>query len=277
MSFTRMTESVENISGLPNRPNAEGYNAETLKAKFDEAGADIKNYLNNVLLPALEAATAAASLGIAPIDGMTAENLQAALEELHTAIGSATTGTIPDESLTTAKYAPRSVTGPKVAEGTLLTKHYADGSVTGPKIANNTMETAKYKDRSVTGPKIALSAIIEEHLGNKAVTEPKLGDNAVGTRSLVNGSVTPEKTTGLQAAHKSVSVAVPALSANTPTEVSVTGVTADCAVLVSAAAASWAVWRDCGVRCTGQAAGKLTFTAETATGQATTANVLILD
>lgn len=50
---------------------------------------------------------------------------------------------------------------------------------------------------------------------------------------------------------------------NNGQEVSVTGVTASNAVIVAPAPASGAEWAACGIVCTGQAAGKLTFTCTT--------------
>lgn len=277
MSFERFETSTANISALSDRPNdVEGMSAAALKAAFDKAGTDIKTYLNNVLLPALEEENAAGNLGIAAITGLAAMNVQAALEELYTDLQQATTGTIPDKSLTTIKYADRSVTGTIVALATLLTENYADKSVTGAKVADNTLETTNYKGRSITGPKIALAAITAELLANLAVTEPKMANGSVSTRTLAANAVTPEKTSGIQAQHIAVSVTVPAITAGGSVTVPVTGVTADNTVFAEAAAASWEKWRDCGVRCAGQSAGNLVFTAESATGESLTANVVIL-
>ena len=45
--LTKMTDSVDIISSLGNRPNSDdGMNATALKAKFDEAANDIKDYIN---------------------------------------------------------------------------------------------------------------------------------------------------------------------------------------------------------------------------------------
>lgn len=53
--ITRFTKSVANIQGLSDRPNtADGLTAQGLKEKFDQAGIDIKDFLNNELIEALE-------------------------------------------------------------------------------------------------------------------------------------------------------------------------------------------------------------------------------
>lgn len=58
--------------------------------------------------------------------------------------------------------------------------------------------------------------------------------------------------------------------------VSVAGVTADNVAIVSAAAGSFAGYSECGVHCTAQAAGKLTFAADSKPDSRLTANVVIL-
>lgn len=58
---------------------------------------------------------------------------------------------------------------------------------------------------------------------------------------------------------------------------SVSGVTADNTVICSPTPSSFAVWGDAGIRCSGQSEDTLTFTADSATTEAVTVNVLILD
>lgn len=52
MELTECTASVNNITLLDDAP---AISAGELKAKFDASGADIKTYLNDTLLPELEA------------------------------------------------------------------------------------------------------------------------------------------------------------------------------------------------------------------------------
>lgn len=111
-----------------------------------------------------------------------------------------------------------------------------------------------------------------------SVTTQKLADTSVTAPKIAAGAVTMEKTTGVQAQHKTKSVTVPAITAGgTQTVSGVTGVTENNTVLVEPAPASYLLWRDCGVRVTAQGTGTLSFTAEDATGESLTANVLILD
>ena len=59
MGFSRMTKNVLNISSLDNKPSK---SATELKAFFDQAGLDIKTFMNDFLTE-LEASTAASSIG----------------------------------------------------------------------------------------------------------------------------------------------------------------------------------------------------------------------
>ncbi len=278
MSFTRFTTDTQNISALTDRPNdMEGMTAAQLKAAFDKAGTDIAEYINNTLVAELEGTGAAGNLGIDTIAGLTATTVQAALAELFAALQDVVLGDIPNESLDTEKFVRRSVTNEIIALATILTENLANGSVTGPKIADDTLETAKYKNRSVTGGKIALAAIVEELLASGSVTEPKIASGAVTGPKLAAGAVTIDKTTGIQPEHKAVAVTVPGIAAGGTVTVNVAGVTATNTLIVTAAPASFIKWRDCGVRCSAQGNGTLTFAAESATGQNLTAYVAIFD
>ncbi|MBE6147459.1 MAG: hypothetical protein E7168_03905 [Firmicutes bacterium] len=55
MSLPKLTKNLNNIQGLSDRPNtADGLTSAQLKQKFDQAGNDIKDYLNNELLSSIE-------------------------------------------------------------------------------------------------------------------------------------------------------------------------------------------------------------------------------
>lgn len=55
INLTNLTANVNNIQALSDRPNtADGITAQELKEKFDKAGADIKDYINNSLIEELE-------------------------------------------------------------------------------------------------------------------------------------------------------------------------------------------------------------------------------
>lgn len=61
MAYTQFSADVENVSNLSDLPNAtDGLTAAELKAVFDKAGVDIKNYINGTLIPQLDVALAKA-------------------------------------------------------------------------------------------------------------------------------------------------------------------------------------------------------------------------
>lgn len=123
----------------------------------------------------------------------------------------------------------------------------------------------------------ATATITADRIGPGAVEHAKLATNAVEGGNIKDGEVSYAKTSGVQKEHATKTASVPAITAGGTQTVSVEGVTASNTVICSPASASWAKWRDCGVRCTAQGSGTLTFTAESATGETITVNVLILD
>lgn len=61
MAITLFNEDVENVSQLSDLPNSEeGYTSAELKAIFDKAGKDIKEWLNGTHIPELNNAVAKA-------------------------------------------------------------------------------------------------------------------------------------------------------------------------------------------------------------------------
>lgn len=279
MAFTRMTGNVDNISALSDRPNdTDGMSAAALKAAFDAAGNALKTYVNTVLIPELEA-SGAENIGIEPITALgSADNVQAALEALFDEIRESQAGVVLDGSIGTAKLEDLAVTAAKLSELAVTTEKIYGLAVTTAKLANGAVTTDKIADANVTGAKLAPAAVGNSHLGSKVVKQANIDDNAVGTNQIAANAVTFAKTTGIQKKHTAVSdVSIAAISAGGTVNVTVSEVTANNTVIVSPAPESWAKWRDCGVRCSGQAAGRLTFTAESATGTTLKANIVILD
>jgi len=277
-----MTTQVDNISHLSDRPSADGMSAADLKTAFDQAGSDIKTFINS-LIDELEAATAAVSVGIDTIDDTDApdvdqaDTVQAGLNALYKAIKNAVISGLTDDSVATATIQNSAVTTAKIADANVTTAKVADANITAAKLASDAVETAKIKDINVTTAKLADAAVTSDKLGAKSVTTAKLDDAAVDTNQIKDSAVTPQKSSGLQETHKTATATIPSLAANGETSVSVSYVTTSNAVIVSPQASSWQKWRDCGVRCIEQGNGTLKFKAEAATGQTLYANVLILD
>ncbi len=78
--ITKLTKDLNHVQGLSNLPNADdGLTPEQLKAKFDQAGNEIKDYLNNTLTPEIDstfATKAENSLKANKVDVYTKTELQ---------------------------------------------------------------------------------------------------------------------------------------------------------------------------------------------------------
>lgn len=53
MAIEKLKKSMDIISALPDSPTSPDYTPQTLKAKFDEGGNIIKNYINDTLIPCI--------------------------------------------------------------------------------------------------------------------------------------------------------------------------------------------------------------------------------
>lgn len=142
MAFTKLTTDVENIQKLADRPQL---SAQQLKAAFDGAGADIKAYLKDVLVPEMEAVTAAESIGATYLgDGdphpENSRNVQAKLNYLYEQIKQAQMGQIPDRSIESIKIASGTLTQNELADGAVTTAKLADGAVTTAKLAGGLLD-----------------------------------------------------------------------------------------------------------------------------------------
>ena len=71
INLTNLTANVNNIQALSDRPNtADGITAQQLKERFDKAGADIKDYINNTLIEEIEGYLRQAKSHIEAIENM---------------------------------------------------------------------------------------------------------------------------------------------------------------------------------------------------------------
>lgn len=100
MSIPKLTKDLAVIQKLSDLPNStEGLTAQQLKAKFDESGLTIQQWINAVLIPALTAA----NIPFAGTSELNAENVQAAVEAVHAQIRDAASGAIVNGSVTAEK------------------------------------------------------------------------------------------------------------------------------------------------------------------------------
>jgi hypothetical protein len=116
MAVTQFTKDMNIIAALSDEPNdSDGLSAAQLKAKFDEGGLALKEYLNDSLIPDLTAAnvTYTDTTG----GGITGNTVSEALESVYTQIVNTALGTIPDGSITEAKLDTDSVTTVKILDG----------------------------------------------------------------------------------------------------------------------------------------------------------------
>lgn len=71
INITNLTANVNNIQALSDRPNtADGITSQELKERFDKAGADIKDYVNNILIEELEGYLRQAKSHIETLEGL---------------------------------------------------------------------------------------------------------------------------------------------------------------------------------------------------------------
>lgn len=159
MALTTFNEDMEIISRQSTYPNdADGMTAEELKASFDRAGKLIQEYINNTLLKELGGASAAANLGVGPVNGTDmGATIQATLDALAAQIVEATLGAIPDKSIGESKFADLAVSTRALSELAVTTAKIAAGAVTAEKLATGAVTAAKIATGAVTNEKTDFS------------------------------------------------------------------------------------------------------------------------
>lgn len=255
MAYTPFTDPIDHIANLSDRPNdTDGMTAQALKAAFDQGFADAQEYINDTLIPQLNAEQARLDQAIADIESIEAGELTE---------GSVQTVNIADLAVTAAKIADLAITAAKLADLSVTTAKLAAGAVTEGKIAG----------RAVTSDKLALSSVTSENIGQGAVKAANIDDGAVTTVKLDDGAVTYAKTSGIQKKHSYLNY-TSALTVggwvDKKQTITVGIVTANCLALVSpwvedssSGRTNWIRCRDNGVRCVAQGNGTLTFECET--------------
>ena len=198
----RVTDELGTVSTLDDRPNdTGGLTAAELKAKFDADAGTLKDYVNDVFIPFLEGASAAASLGITTIPGFSADNIQTALEQIVQAMQDVTQGSVTDGSITLAKLATE-VTA--VALGGAAASHtHGAGDINsgvldaaripvldGTKLGTGSVGTAQLGAAVVTAEKLATLAVLAQHIANGAVTTQKLAEGAVTAEKIAALAIT---------------------------------------------------------------------------------------
>lgn len=102
MAISKFNEDLDIIQKLDTYPNdTDGLSAEELKERFDRAGNLLKTFLNEVLIPELEAENIPFSASTA----VNAENIQTAIENVQKQIAGVALNAIPDRTITREKLA----------------------------------------------------------------------------------------------------------------------------------------------------------------------------
>lgn len=111
MSLPKMETDVNNIEKLAKRPNVtDGYDYKKLQKVFDQAGVDIKSFLNDTLIPALDS-------GIGGVDIDALQEAQGAVKEMAFPVFDPNVGV--NAKLLIADILPLAVTVTKAADGTM--------------------------------------------------------------------------------------------------------------------------------------------------------------
>ena len=113
MGLPPFEHDMDIIQKLDDEPNdVGGLTAAELKAKFDEPGNAVKQYMNTALIPSVDAAVEHVDQVAEEIEQFTADKIDEWLDEHPEA-----TTTVEDGSISTVKLADGAVTTEKLADG----------------------------------------------------------------------------------------------------------------------------------------------------------------
>lgn len=149
MSYTpisKMTDDLNVISGLPNRPSDSGYNATTLKAAFDEAANAIKDYING------------RTVDNEYVNGLVDE-LNAKLSSIEYEVSEFRDLQFPDGVIKTDMIDGLQVTEAKLAQNAVTRGKILDGEVVAGKLGNGAVAKANMGTRAVDTDNIEYGAV----------------------------------------------------------------------------------------------------------------------
>ena len=195
MSFSgqKITDAEIAAAGVVSQPNKLVGTAQENKGVFDALVKLLVKVKFNALIDELLNANAAGQLGVDTVPGLTATNVQAALEEIMEAMTGITQGAVSPGSIDTAALADLAVSTGKLDDLSVTTAKIALLAITTALIADGAVTTIKLDDLSVTTAKIALLAITTALIADGAVTTDKLAPGAVDNTKLAAGSVIATK------------------------------------------------------------------------------------
>lgn len=149
-----------------------------MQALFDQ----IRDALNT-----LARAIIAGNVPFTPVQGkISAESVQAAVEEVQTQIAGAVLGQIPDGTITTAKLADDAVSSQKMADSAVTGEKIADGAVGGSKLTDGAVDSTKLAltDGGFVAPPLTLTAGVH-YFDSVEDLEEALASAPVGTIAFV--------------------------------------------------------------------------------------------
>lgn len=146
----------------------------------------IRDYLNDRLLPALEGAGGAAHVGVTPFPGVSAENVQAAIAELQQHINDINAGILPDFGVTTEKISNQAVTFAKLADEVVQKLNQVQPVALGGTGSTTVQGARDALDVYARGQMI--DAETRAALGLAADAEPKTAMQTIGKVLRVAGS-----------------------------------------------------------------------------------------
>lgn len=205
----KITDAAIAASGVQSQPDKLTGTAAQNKAVFDRLVTAVVKERFNALLDELTGGGCAAQLGVETIPGLSAETVQAALEQIMTNMQGITQGGVTDGSVTLAKLAEDVLA---LINGKQPLTHGLTATTAAELLGSNlTGEMPVYV--SNTSKKVTLSVLVDtlknRLLGTKSITTAMLGDAAVTAAKIAAGAVqathiAPGAVTGQKIAEKTV-------------------------------------------------------------------------
>ena len=210
MQNQKITEAAIAANGVQSQPDKLTGTAAQNKKAFDNLVTAVVRARFNALIDELTGADAAGQIGIAGITGLSASNVQDAIEELLSAMQDITQGSVADGSITLAKLAAEVTAAAlggaaashthgagDIASGTLNAAripvlgsgNLGAGSVGTTQLGAGVVTTEKLGRASVTAEKIAALAITAALIANKTITGAKIADNTITSAQMAADAV----------------------------------------------------------------------------------------
>lgn len=210
----KITEAAIAANGVQSQPDKLTGTAAQNKKVFDALVTAVVRERFNALLDELTGTGAAGQLGITTISGFSADNVQAMLEQIVTAMQEITQGSVADGSITLAKLAAEVTAAAlggaaashthaasAITSGTLAAARIpvldgtklGEGSVGTGQLAASSVTAQKIKDAAITAEKLAALAVLSKHIAQGAVTTQKIASGAVTAALIADKTITAAK------------------------------------------------------------------------------------